>query len=407
MASPRIRVAQVVGRLERGGTQNIVLELMRGLDRTRFDPVLIHLQKPNHYADTIAAAGWELHHIPSRRTFRARDAWSVARAMRPLALDIVHTHADFANFVGRAGALLAGVPHVVCHYHGHYAHRMGPRFRALEGALAPFTDSIAACSQAVAATVRRELPIGNAPVNVLLNGIDLSRFLAAPARRAECRANLGLNDGVFHIVHTGRLVPHKAPGVLLEALARAGERLGPWRATFIGGGELEADIRRQAGELESAGRVPPGAIRFVGWSDDIAGFLAAADCFALCSLHEGFGLAILEALAADVPVIATDIPGPTEIVAHEHDSLLVPPSDPAALAEALVRVRREPGLAGRLILGGRESAARFSLRRLLDETMALYEAVARDGDRAAPLRHSVLQRLFLRTRLARAAFMKN
>lgn len=378
MASP-LRVALIVARLEFGGTQRLVMELMRGLDRARFDPILIHFKNPNHYAGEIADAGWRCHKVAMSRSLRPLEVRGLARKLAAERVQLVHTHADFANFAGRAAAVSAGVPWRIAHYHGHYLHSLSDRFRRLEAILAPHTDRILTCSQSVAEFVESTFELSGAPVQKVLNGMDLHAFERARERRTEIRQELGIGDGVFHIVHTGRLVAHKGPDRLISALASAGERLGRWRATFVGGGDLEEEMHKLAAAAERAGAFPQGSIIFTGWSDQVADYLAAGDVSVMCSHHEGLGLSAVESLAAGTPVVASDIAGIREVVVDGESGLLVDTSEPEQLLAALVQLREEDTLRTRLIEGGLRRTQLFSVRRYLDEVQSVYEHVVTEN----------------------------
>lgn len=166
------------------------------------------------------------------------------------------------------------------------------------------------------------------------------------------RASHGTPPEAFLVVGVGRLVPRKGFDTLIRALASV-DQAHLW---LVGEGGEEARLRALARELGIAERV-----RFLGWQDQPAPFLAAADAVALPSIHEPLGNGILEAWALGKPVVAAASEGPSWVVADGRDGLLHPPGDVAALAAALRRLRDEPGLAARLRAGAASTlASRFS-----------------------------------------------
>lgn len=402
MTSSPLRVGLCVARLEFGGTQRLVMELMRGLDRAEFDPVLIHFKDPNHYAEEIRAAGWRVVKVPMSRALRAREVRGLAAVLAGERIGLLHTHADFANFAGRAAGLLAGTPRLVAHYHGHYTHSLDARFRRLEAMLAPHTDRILTCSQSVADFVTGALEVGDTPVQRVLNGMDLGAFEQARAERAAWRERLGIGPRVFHIVHTGRLVEHKGADRLVRALCGAGERLGSWRATFVGGGDREDAIRELVAGCEARGELPAGAVVFTGWSNEVAGWLASADVSVMCSHHEGLGLSAVESLAAGTPVVASDIPGIREVVVDGDCGLLVDTADTEALLGALGRVRDDESLRSRLVTGGIARTALFSRARYLEEIGRVYCEVRESPRAKAPAPRGPWQRWRFLARLRNA-----
>jgi len=152
-----------------------------------------------------------------------------------------------------------------------------------------------------------------------------------------------------------------------------------WRATFVGGGGQEEELKALLGQLRfgSAGEIPLAErVEFAGWSRAIPDYLASADAFVLCSKHEGLPLSLVESLAAGTPVIASDIPGTREVIVDGESGLLVDMEDPKHLVEALRRLMTDDALRDRLAEGGRRRARAFSLDRFIGEIQAVYDDLA-------------------------------
>jgi glycosyltransferase involved in cell wall biosynthesis len=194
---------------------------------------------------------------------------------------------------------------------------------------------------------------GREPSHVVPLGIDLERFAAAePALR---------KDGPV-VGNVARLAPQKDHATLLEA-ARL---LGDVRFVIVGDGELREELERRADGLP---------VELIGARDDVPELLASFDVFAFPSLFEGLCLAVIEAQAAGVPVVATPVGGIRETVVDGETGLLVPTGDPAALAGAIRRLLDEPDLAGRLADEARRRVReRYSEQRMVELTLGLYEA---------------------------------
>jgi glycosyltransferase involved in cell wall biosynthesis len=366
--SRRIRVAQIVGNLETGGMQEMVMALMRGLDRRRFEPVLVHFKAINHYHAEIEEKGWECHKLRVSRSFRTRQLQRLAQFFRSQRIDIIHAHADFACFAARAAVQLISHRPVIAHYQNTYHHRLDPLFRRREQMLAPLTDLIVACSKGVQEFMPTAFDLSGTPVRVIPNGIDPAAFTASSKRRAEIRRELGIPEDCFHVLHTARLEPHKAPERLLKALEIAAPELGKWRATFVGGGQLLDSLQIKTLDLGFGENV-----RFAGWSREIHRHLASADAFVLCSNNEGLPLSLVEAMATGTPVVASNIIGPQEVVTHGEDGMLVDSRHPEQIARALVRLRREPELWRQFQERGLVRATEFTHQRFVEEISAAYE----------------------------------
>ncbi len=403
-----LRIAQLVGNLETGGTQTLLIEMMRRLDRTRFDPILIHFKDPNHFADEIRERGWRCLKARASRNYRVGEIRALADVLRREQPDLVHTHSDFANFAGRAAAIHAAVPHVIAHYHNTYEHRLDEAFHAMEGHLAPHTDAFVACSEGVQEFLAQHIDLKDRPVHLLQNGVNLAPFREAAARRAEARRHFAIPDNVFHIVHTARLEPHKQPQQLLHALAtltpEESGAVGPWRLTYIGGGSLREELEKLIDELDARGGTPvkPNVV-FAGWTKEIPAWLASADLFCLVSRNEGLPLSLVEAMAAGTPTISPDIVGPREVIAGAANGLLVDSSDPAAIRAAILRLRRDPVLYRQIAADGAARAERFSIERFVDNAEALYDRVLAEPGINAPHPMGAFRRFLFLHKLQRLA----
>ena len=279
-----------------------------------------------------------------RRHLGLRALARLTGAMRDV--DVVHTHLFAGDTWGRLGALLAGAPRlggrrprVVTTEHN--VNRDETWQRHVKRAPAPASDAIVCVSEAAAAYTRDVEGI-RAPLQVVPNGVDLSRF----------GPHAG-GDGT-RVLAIGRRVPQKGFDLLLAALPEGlhldivGE--GPWR-------------------------VEHPRVRYLGRREDVPGLLARADILAVPSRWEGFGLAAAEGLAAGVAVVAADVDGLREVVGGA--GVLVPPEDPGALRAALIRLSASPSLRAALGASGRARAReRFDILETVRRYEALYRQLA-------------------------------
>lgn len=411
MSAPR-RIAQVIGNLETGGAQVLLIEMMRRLDRGRFDPVLVHFREPNHFEADCEREGWEVRRVPLSRSCRLNQVRALARFFISERIELVHTHSEFANFAGRAAAIHAGTPHLLVHYQNTYAHRMNQHFRNLEAHLAPHTDGFVACSEGVRRYLSEHLNLAGRPVRMLPNAVDLAPYRTARADRGGHRQSLGVPSGVFHILHTARLEPHKQPEMLLRALSLATRRpdreLGEWRLTFAGSGSMREELEREIAHLDEeavtrgGGRIA-GRVHFAGWTRDIAGWLASADVFCLVSRNEGLPLSLVEAMAAGTPTISPDIIGPREVIAAPEHGLLMDSVRPDLVLDALHRFRTDPEYYRRVVDGGIARAEDFAIEQFMDGCHALYEEVFSGQLGTAPRPQGWLNNLGFLMRLRRLA----
>ena len=346
-----------------GGTERTLLHLVAHLDPARWRSVLLHhpAGAPPELVDRARALGAVVRPAPhAARVAEFGRLPALVRALRDLAPAVLHAHQTWplSCKFAVAAAAAARVPAVVATVQLFVDPRREARWGALQHrALSACVTRHVAVSQGVAGRLRA-LGVPARRLRVVHNAVDVDRF-AAPvdaARRRALRVALGADalgasehGGAPVVLAVARLEAQKALDVLVDAAA-----LLPGVVVAVAGeGEERVALEARARRRGVADRV-----RFLGHRDDVPALLAAADVFALPSRHEGFPLAVLEAFAAGMPVVATAVEGTLEAVADGVTGLLVPPGDPAALAAAVRRVLDDRVLAERLAANGRAGVAR-------------------------------------------------
>jgi glycosyltransferase involved in cell wall biosynthesis len=281
-------------------------------------------------------------------------------------VDIIHVNSYVpGNYTRLAGALMQ-TPIIIDHWHGFTP--FNEKRRRICRLLGRVTDLSLAVSQGVKDYLVEQVGLDPAKVRVVPNGVDLAAMDAArpgPAVRQE----LGLPENVPLIGLVGRL-DHWGKGhkELLEAMAALKERY-PVQALMVGGGRREAEMRETAAGLGLAGQA-----HFLGPRRDVPDLLQAMDIFVLPSYSEGVSLALLEAMAAGRPVIASAVGGTPEVVTDGLTGLLIPPRDAAALAGALERLLGDPAGAKKLGEKARKHVEEsYSLERLGREINEIYQ----------------------------------
>lgn len=308
--------------------------------------------------------------------------YRLIRASRP---HIVHTHMAKAGTAGRLAARLARVPIVVHTFHGHTFHSYFGKaktrlFLEIERTLARVTDRIIAVGE----DQRREIarygvtPLGN--IAVIPLGLEIEGLLDAESARGALKAELGLNGHSRLVGIVARLVPIKAHEVFLEAAVRVRAADPDSHFLVVGDGERRSELEGMAARLGLGS-----AVRFLGWRADMKQVYADLDVVALSSNNEGSPVALIEAMAAGRPVVATAVGGVGEVVQHGESGLLVPPRDPRALADGVLTLLHDPARSERFGRAGRASVyPRHAASRLVADVARLYEELAREkGLRAA------------------------
>jgi glycosyltransferase involved in cell wall biosynthesis len=391
MASPRAtqsctRVCHVVEGLGYGGAERLVHEFARRMRDTPFAPMVCCL-RDGPVAEAMRRDGIIVENLDlPRRTFAEGPAFGifvarvVARLRRVIDrhdVRLLHAHLHDPIIWATATGLLHGTP-VVGTYHGP---RILPEGRgaldprnALRRALYRLAAKRAARIIAVSSEVRDLLctTMGFSPATTVLltNGIETAAFSGA-CGGARVRSELGL-DGRRVVTCTARFVPHKGQAVLIDALAELQTSHPDVRLLLVGHGPERDALAARAAARDVADRV----IITTRRQEEVADVLAASDVFVLPSFSEGIPLALLEAMAAGLPVVATAVPGTTDVVSDPSLGLLVPPHDAGALAQGIARLLDHPDEARGMALAGQAHVRRhFDLNALVDATASLYETV--------------------------------
>jgi len=380
MSEP-IRVLHVITRLDRGGSAENTLLTVERMDRTRFVPTLASgpAQGPRSATEEKARqAGVEFVHVPHlvraiqpRHDFLAlRELW---RLMRQGGYRIVHTHTSKGGLLGRIAARRARVPVVVHTPHGHvfygyYGRVLTRIFIGLERWAAGFTDRIVTLTEK---GVRDHVEFGIAgegKFTVIHSGVNFDPFDQETGGREEARAELGIDPGGLVVGTLGRLTAVKAQEDLVAAFARMLPQVGNAWLLLVGDGEERASLEDQARRLGLAGRVV-----FAGWREDVHRVLKAMDIFGFPSRNEGMGKALVEAMYAGLPAVATAVGGIPELLEDGFQGLLVEPGQPEQLAAALVDLAADAEKRRQCGQAARERASRYSVERMMEKIETLYE----------------------------------
>src|SRR5580700_9913393 len=354
MTGSRLRVAQVVTRFT-AGAGGVARSVALALDPEQYEIAFVTGEADDDLVAKARAAGHEVVLLPHLRSeISPRDD---RRALADLqaclkGFDVVHTHSSKAGALGRLAAHRLEVGRIVHTFHGFPFHQFQswPRRSAyvqIERSVGKFTDVFLAVGPAVAAEAitRRIAP----PERVRTIGVALAKALnpPGPLDRAEARRLLGVPPGMQVVGTVGRLAFQKAPEDFVHALAglRRSDVFGVW----IGDGPLRAKTERLARKLGLSGQM-----LFTGERHDVAALLPGLDVFAMASRYEGLPCAIVEAMSAGLPVVATAVNAVPDVVIAGETGLLAPPGMPDLLGRAIGHLLDNPAYAARLGAAGRE-----------------------------------------------------
>lgn len=330
-----LRVAHLIESDGPGGAERIVAQLATALQAAG-TPNVVFLPAGGEgwLARELEGSGVAIEHFRIERPVSAACARTLAAAFRRHRITVAHSHEFSMAVYGGWVSWRLGVPHVITMHGGqYYAGRLRRRL-ALRAAIGLSSRTVAV-SQMLARHLSRNLWIRRSRIDTIPNGVR-----AAAPDLSSVRDELGLNANQQLIVAIGNLYPVKGHRYLIDALARlAGGHPGIHLA-IAGRGPLEDELSALAGAHGLADRV-----HLLGLRRDVSEILAAADIFVLPSLSEGLPLALLEAMFARRPIVATDVGEVAVALAQGDAGLLVPPGDAGALAAAIDGLLRRPAAA--------------------------------------------------------------
>jgi glycosyltransferase involved in cell wall biosynthesis len=377
--SRALHIAYVIKSMAVGGTQTHLLQVLRFLDRERFSPAFVCLSDEGALLEQVRELGVPVLPSPRGKGFKglglATRVRALAAELRRQRPDIVHNYLLRANLVGSISARLAGVPIVLCSKRGCHERRGYELIAAKVGnALA---DRVTANADAVRDFVHRNEVCPVEKMAVIPSGINTDRFQPLPS--ADFKARIGVPSGRTVIGAVMRNRARKGVDEFVQAIALVRCARPDVHCVIAGEVELSTESERLVRQLGMAEH-----LTLLGRCNDMPRVLSAFDLFVLSSHDEGMSNAVLEAMAMEKAVVATDVGGTGEVVRHGHSGLLVPPKDPVALAQAIGEILNQPerlremGRAGRRIV-----VERFSAMSMVRQMEALYLELARERGIAA------------------------
>jgi len=369
-----LRVGYVNWSLGLGGAEQVIIQLALACHRRGHEVSVFTLNDVGEFAAPLIAEGIPVVALHKRGHYDASVLWRLAGEFRRRKLDVVHTHLWGGNLWGRLAARLAKVPIVVTTEHNLDSWK--PRsYMWLDRWLAGFATSLVAVSQQVRGFYESHR-VGIGRWQVIYNGVDVQAM--PPRGRRAAYAALGIGADAVVVGWIGRFVGAKAPERFVDAMAVACHAEPRLRALMIGDGPLREQTAAYLAERGLADRVI-----LTGLRKDVPELLAGMDLLAFSSEREGLSIAMLEAMAAGVPIVATRVGGNTELIEDSVSGVLVEPNRPEALARAIVELARDPRRAAAIRGAARARATqRFSLDAMVDAYESLYRGESRPAWRA-------------------------
>ena len=373
-----LRIVQLITEMAPAGAEKVVHDLAIGLSAKGHQVCVATLLdapgQPTTLTDDLPAHGVTVMRLKMRWKGDLLRLSALARLLRQARPHILHTHLWHADLAAKAmlpaiwrrrPALLSTI---------HIADRRPIHWRfAIDRLTQPWVDQIVSVSPSVMDFYRRRVGAAAHKCVVVPNGINVAAYQALPDRR-QARARCGAASAEPVIGTIARLDPQKGLPVLLQAFGILARRCPRAALLIAGAGPDREALEALAVRLGLANRV-----HMLGFQQDVRPVLAALDVFVLPSRWEGFGLATLEAMAAGLAVVVTDVPGSRDLVEHEQTGLVVPPNDPLALGRAIIRCLTQTDIRVRMGQRAQTTASSFSVQKMVDRYEQLYFTLRTDA----------------------------
>lgn len=363
-----VNVLYLITEFNVGGAERVVERLATQISKRRHRVLVACLYDPGPVADEIIAAGIPVVNLGMRGKSDLRVIYRLFRLVRTERIQVIHSHLFHANLLAALVGKLASIPVIIATRHSVDIGGMNREW--LNHWTGHFCDAVVAVSKEVYEAELERSRTDPSKVVIIPNGVQVEAFAPVDLHELEqLRKQWGLDPDAPLIGTIARFDKPKGHSYLLDAIVGILEQFPDAKVLLVGDGPRRSQMEEKAEALALSN-----SIVFTGIRHDIPRILALLDLFVLPSLWEGLPMVALEAMAAGRPVVATHVGGVPEVVLDGVTGLLVPPRDPVALTEAIVRLLHAPGLRRQMGQAGRERVAQhFSMEQMVERTQNLYE----------------------------------
>jgi glycosyltransferase involved in cell wall biosynthesis len=372
--SERVNVLFLMIHMAMGGTEHLILDLARNLDRRVFSPSVAWFVE-DQPLEEFAKLQIPLYHIPKRKRFDWNAMVRISTLVRRHRIDIINAHHFMPFFYAHYAAKLANRAKLVYTEHSEAdVLKVGGKSKAIGRCLLASCDAVVGVSDRVSQTLTSHFHLRPERVHTIENGVDTSLYTAGAPERLRWRQAFGLGPGDFVIGHVANFRRNKNHMFLLRAFRELVSRRDHVRLVLVGQGfpgdpdnsEQEIKDYISAHQLDTR-------VRLAGYRPNVQELLQMMDVFCLVSYKEGLPLSVIEAMASGLPVIGTDIEGIRSVISPEINGLMVAPDDVRGLTRTLERLIDDAALRERMGAASRRiTTEQYSLTRCLEQTHRLF-----------------------------------
>lgn len=351
-----------------GGAEKMLINLVESLVLGDYKSI-IGLMKDGWLSRVLSDLGYEILILPHTRSIDFKFARNLISVIKRKKIDVLHAHEFAMNAYGSMASAITGVP-IVTTVHG--KNYFGERLRRrLAYRFVSRHSKMVAVSNDIADYLMKTIGICAKNIVTIHNGVRLDGFRKDGSARNRIRETLGLSDDQPLLGTVGNLYPVKGHIYLIKATAIVKKTVPDVKTVIAGRGELLDRLKVEVSRIGLENN-----IEFLGFREDIPQLMQAMDIFILPSLSEGTPLSILEAMASQIPVVATDVGGLSEIVENGKTGFLVPSEDPESLAEKILLVLENRELAGKMALEARKKVEKeYDLNIMVKKYVDLYDRI--------------------------------
>ncbi|WP_235853591.1 glycosyltransferase [Halosimplex salinum] len=367
-----MEICYLINQLAPGGAPTLLLDIVRRTEDPTISYTVCFVEGDETLADDLEAAGAEVVDFGAAVKFDPRALWRMFRFFRQRTFDVLHAHLPYSQTLGRICAQFSDVDAVLSTQHN-VPENYHPVTRRLERWTRPLDDATVAVSEGVERAFRGDSHRFDGVLDdgwcTIYNGIDVDAFAESVASADLASIDRDATAGPVYL-NVSRYVSAKAQIDLIDAMATVVEREPTAHLYIVGWGPHEERLRERV-----RNRNLTDSVTVTGRVLSVHEYYAVADAFVSSSVFEGMPIAHLEAMAAELPVVATDIPGVDEVVVSGETGLLVPSRDPTALSNAMVEVAGEDYGTTLGRAGGKRVRAEFDVEATVSSHLRLYRSL--------------------------------
>ena len=359
-----INIAHVVFSFGAGGIENGIVNLVNNLDPDRYRHTIVCLTNAGEFAEKIHGGNSNLIELHKKDGNDWGLPFKLRRVFKNNGIDIVHLRGWPTLIEGIIGAKLAGVKKIIYGFHGKTIQDISTRNRKRQFAemiAVRFIDRVVTLSEIMAADYAQYARIPTSKIQVIYNGVDTEKF-NNKSNIKKIRKELAINEDDFVIGSVGRLDPVKDFPTLIKAFSLFCMDIGSSKLIIVGEGPERATLEKLAKDVDVEEKTI-----FTGYRNDINKLMQAMNIYVQTSLYEGFSNTIVEAMAAGLPVVATDVGGNSVLIKSRTDNLLIEPANPTLLSSILLKLARNKATMSQIAKENRKTTeSEFSITEMVN-----------------------------------------